>query len=86
MSRRLQIGRGGESKGTKVRLGGEDIANDLTGLTLRMVPGELPTVVLDVFICDLSADLDDVRAVVSEETHKLLVQLGWTPPEGDGAS
>jgi hypothetical protein len=86
VSRRLQISRGGESRGAKVHLDGEDIGRDLTALTLRLVAGKATTAVLDVFIDDLSTDLEDVQAVVPEATRKLLVQLGWTPPEGDGAS
>ncbi|MFI8448239.1 hypothetical protein [Streptomyces erythrochromogenes] len=63
-----------------------EIANDLIGLTVRLVPGEPPAAVLDVIIDDLSADMEGARVAVPEATHKLLVQLGWTPPEGDGAS
>lgn len=82
----LRISGSGLPGGTKVELDGQDVSSTLTGLTFRIGLDDLPTAVLDVVLWDLSTTVENPKVVVPEATHKLLVQLGWTPPEGDGAS
>lgn len=82
----LRISGSGLPGGTKVELDGQDISSTLTGLTFRIGLDDRPTAVLDVVLWDLSTAVENPKLVVPEATHKLLVRLGWTPPEGDGAS
>jgi hypothetical protein len=68
-----------EGPGAQVELDGQNIANVLTGLTLRMGVGEIPTATLDLVVFDLGAEAE-VRFEVPDECRDLLVRLGWTPP------
>jgi hypothetical protein len=70
---------GSGGPGATVELDGQDIANVLTGLTLRLGVGEMPTATLDLVVHDFGAEAD-VRFVVPDECRDLLVRLGWTPP------
>ncbi|PZT70190.1 hypothetical protein DN402_31725 [Streptomyces sp. SW4] len=65
--------------GAQVELDGENIANALTGLTLRMGVDRMPTATLDLVVYDLGAEAE-VRFEVPDECRELLVRLGWTPP------
>lgn len=85
MTKRLQVSNKGVA-GAEVQLDGEDIARDLTALTVHLAPGARPSAVLYVNIDGLAFDASDAEIELPPSTHKLLVQLGWTPPEGDGAS
>ncbi|MFJ7269418.1 hypothetical protein ACIQV3_22700 [Streptomyces sp. NPDC099050] len=82
----LRISGSGLPGGTEVQLDGQNIERALAGVTLRVALDEVPTAVLDVVLHDLSTEVENPRLVVPGETHKLLVLMGWTPPEGDGAS
>jgi hypothetical protein len=75
---KLRISSSGGS-GAEVELDGQNIANVLTGLTLRMGVGEMSTATLDLVVYDLGAEAE-VRFVVPDECRDLLVRLGWTPP------
>ncbi|MFD8805570.1 hypothetical protein [Streptomyces sp. NPDC059597] len=69
----------------QVELDGQDIAKALTGLTLRLGVGHLPTATLDLIVHDFGAEAD-VRFVVPDECRDLLVRLGWTPPAEEATS
>lgn len=71
--------RSNEGPGAQVELDGQNIANVLTGLTLRLGVGEMPTATLDLAVFDLGAEAE-VRFEVPDECRDLLVRLGWTPP------
>lgn len=82
----LRISGSGLPGGTKVELDGQDVSNSLTGLTFRIGLESRPTAVLDIVLRDLSVAVENPGLVVPGATRELLIQLGWTPPEGDGAS
>ncbi|MFF9271140.1 hypothetical protein [Streptomyces rochei] len=65
--------------GAQVEVDGENIASILTGLTLRMGVGDMPTATLDLVVYDLGTEAE-VRFEVPDECRDLLVRLGWTPP------
>ena len=69
-----------------VELDGVNVADSLTSLTLRLEADCLPTAVLDIMLLDVSTMSEDPAYLIPAATRDLLVALGWTPPEGDGAS
>lgn len=69
---------------TAVQLNGLDIGGSLTGLTLRLNAGDVPTAVLDLSIVGLSAEAADARLYIADETRELLLRFGWTAPPDDG--
>lgn len=73
---------------TRVELDGVDVARGLKGLTLTLdaADDDRPRAVLDVLLWELDTELDGVQFAVPSKTREVLIQLGWTPPEGDGAS
>lgn len=82
----LRITGSGYRGPTEVLLDGQNVAPALAGITLRLGVEAPPTAVLDVLIGEVSTEVGHTQIVIPGETHRLLVQLGWTPPEGDGAS
>lgn len=66
--------------GTEVRIGNIDVASALRGLTLRASLDNLHVLELDVLVHDISAEADGTLVTIPDATHKLLVELGWTPP------
>lgn len=84
--RKLRLMGNGLPGGTQVELDGVDVTSSLTGLALKIGLDERPQVVLDVLLWEMDTELDDVQFVVPPKTREALIRLGWTPPEGDGAS
>lgn len=74
---------GGSPEATRVELDGEDISQTLTGLSVRLDAGELPCIQLDVLVLDLTAELENPRIVIPDDTRDLLIRFGWTPPSDD---
>lgn len=71
---------------TKVILDGTDIATSLTGLSLTMGPGQVPTVTLDLRIFGVTEIQDiEARILVPDATRDTLIALGWTPPADPSA-
>lgn len=64
----------------RVELSGQDISNALSGLSLRLEAGCVPTATLDLVLWELPTELDTVQVKVPDATKELLVRLGWTPP------
>ncbi|WP_405531513.1 hypothetical protein OG592_27035 [Streptomyces avidinii] len=83
---KLRLTGSGLPGGTQVELDGVDMAPGLTGVTLRIGVDDKPQAILDVLLWELDTELDGVQFVVPPKTREVLIQLGWTPPEGDGAS
>lgn len=75
--RKLRIGTDGVVG--SVHLDDQDISSALQGADLKLRPGCLPEVTLDVIVYDLSSEVEGT-VVVPSETRELLVRLGWTPP------
>lgn len=84
--RQLRIVGSGMPGQTRVELDGMDVTRCLKALAFQIGVDQEPTAVLDIVLWDVSTDADNPRIVVSEDCHKVLTYLGWTPPEGDGAS
>ncbi|MFZ3473098.1 hypothetical protein ACODT3_10810 [Streptomyces sp. 4.24] len=82
----LRISGSGLAGGTKVELDGQDISCSLSGLAFSIDLDDRPRAVLDVVLKDLSTSVENPKVVVPDATRELLIRLGWTPPEGDGAS
>lgn len=68
-----------------VQLEGHDISNATAGLDIRMRPGCLPEVRLDVILYDLTSEVE-TTVTVPDATRDLLVRLGWTPPAEEAQS
>jgi hypothetical protein len=65
----------------EVLLNGQDIANALTGLTLDMGVGKVPTATLDLLLIDTTKVQDaETRIFIPDATREALLALGWTPP------
>jgi hypothetical protein len=79
---RLQITADGvKARSAKVHLDGQDVSSALRGITLALDVDHVTTATLD--LVGPLTDVDTPAVVVlPEETRKLLVQLGWTPPQG----
>lgn len=77
---KLRISGNGMAGGTQIEMDGEDIAPAISGLTVRMEAGAMPTAVLDVVLWELDEELVSPRVTVPDKTRDLLVRLGWTPP------
>lgn len=70
-------------KGRKyfVELDGRDVSNALRGVSLDLEAGELPRVLLDVLVYDLTTNLEPENIEVPSYTAELLESIGWTPPK-----
>ncbi|MEV4096969.1 hypothetical protein [Streptosporangium saharense] len=78
---RIEISGTGLQGGTTVRLNGQDIAQDLRGLSLALGTDRFPKVELDLAVFEVvQLDLEDVQVHIPTSTHELLTRLGWTPP------
>lgn len=66
-----------------VHLNGVDISDAVRGVTLKVDCNHLPVAELDVVVFEMDGEVDgaDVVIHVPERTRRLLVTLGWTPPE-----
>ncbi|MFE2326127.1 hypothetical protein ACFXD5_19730 [Streptomyces sp. NPDC059385] len=69
-----------------MELDGVDVTRCLKALAFQIGVDQEPTATLDIVLWDVSTDAENPRLVVSEDCRKVLIHLGWTPPEGDGAS
>ncbi|MFI1889823.1 hypothetical protein [Streptomyces jumonjinensis] len=85
----LRISGTGYAGGTKVYVEGKDVSRALTGVTVQVGVGNVPTATLgvaratatlDIVLWDLSTELDGVKVVIPPQTRELLIRLGWTPP------
>lgn len=64
-----------------VTLDGHDIARALTGLTLTLGVGQVPTATLDLLLLDITEVQDaETRILVPDATRDVLTALGWTAP------
>ncbi|MFC9085346.1 hypothetical protein [Nocardiopsis dassonvillei] len=72
-------GQGPTSEGYALVLDGHDITNAVTGIALHIEAQQHPVLVLHpcVFETDVESQVD---VHIAEDTHDLLVRLGWTPP------
>jgi hypothetical protein len=67
-----------EPAATLIEVGGRDITNEVVGVKFEASPdGGILT--LDLFAPDVEVD-GEVDMKIGEETTKLLIKLGWTPP------
>lgn len=57
-----------------------DIGPAVAGVTLRMKPGDLPEITLDLLVLVKPVELKDPIVTVPEPTRRLLGLLGWRPP------
>lgn len=82
MIRNLSITTQGHA--AEVRIDGHDIADGLTGLTLSMGVGRIPTATLELLIPDVTELHDaETQLLIPDSTRDVLVALGWTPPTGE---
>lgn len=66
----------------KVTLDGYDASNATRGFTVRSSVNDVTTVELDLVVLH-GADLDtDAMVLIPAPVAALLVEFGWTPPEG----
>lgn len=68
---------------TRIELDGKDIGNATTGATLRLEPGVIPRLELDLAILEAADFTGEVRVHIPAATREVLIDLGWTPPEED---
>jgi len=62
-----------------VTVGGVDISHHITGLNLRVRPGYMPELDIEMHPRTVTA-AGDLAVVLPEELRALLVELGWTAP------
>jgi hypothetical protein len=68
-------------KDTRITIGDVEIpAQALRGLTLSAGAGELPALLLEVALCDVTKVGGELEILIGDETRAALVALGWTPP------
>ena len=70
----------GPGNTSRVELSGHDISRALSGVSLRLEAGCVPTATLDLVLWEMPTELDAVQVKVPDPTKELLVRLGWTPP------
>lgn len=58
-----------------------DIGPAVSGVALRLKPGQLPEVTLDLLVHVRPVELSDPQIVIPEQTKQALEALGWLPPE-----
>jgi hypothetical protein len=69
---------------SQLRLDGEDISRHVLGLKLTIAPGtHEQTLDLQLTPHGMDVELRDVETFVDQDTHDLLVHLGWTPPPSE---
>ena len=79
---RLAITAQAPGERSTITIDGHDISNALTGLTLEIGVGKVPTATLDLLLIDTTEYQDaETRILIPEATRDTLVALGWTPPE-----
>lgn len=64
---------------SKLFIGDQDVSANVTGLSLE-IKRNAPQLTLDIIAFPLDIHLLQVPVRITEGTHDLLVQLGWTPP------
>lgn len=62
---------------------GTDVKDGVSAADLRLRPGEIPELKLDVAAFEVEVD-GEARVILPDATRETLVKLGWTPPPGDG--
>jgi hypothetical protein len=68
---------------TSVEVGGRDISQGLRGVAVSFEADELPRVALDLLVFEVEEmSIEAAEVIVPEETSRVLVALGWTPPVG----
>lgn len=78
---RVEISSDGEhGVGTRVNVGGLDIAHLVTSLHLDVDVSEPTQLILSLRYFPYSTVLDDVPVRVDDETRDFLIRNGWTPP------
>lgn len=67
---------------TRVTIGDVDIPTQaLRGLTLTAGAGELPALLLEVALIDVTKVGGELEILIPDETRETLLALGWTPPD-----
>lgn len=61
-------------------VGGQDISRAITSGAIFLDPGDLPRVNVDLQVWSQQLVDGEAEVVVSDETARALVLLGWTPP------
>lgn len=80
-SKSVRITQGADRIGT-VHVDGHDISHAVYGATIRVQARKTPEVELGLLPHAVELVVDDGRVVIDQQTHDLLVRLGWTPPAG----
>lgn len=66
----------------QVLIDGQDIARSLAGLSLNIGVDEVPRLVLDLQLVDVSGfGSTEAEVLLGGGVAKTLIKLGWTPPE-----
>jgi hypothetical protein len=66
----------------RIEVNGHDISNAVSGMDLRLRPGEIPELNLDLRVLDVSSvDSAEVEVFIPSQVHDALVKLGWSPPQ-----
>jgi len=79
---RLAITAKAPGERSTVTIDGHDISRALTGLTLSIGVGQIPTATLDLLLIDATQFQDaEARILIPEATRETLLALGWTEPD-----
>lgn len=71
-----------DDRRTQLLIDGKDISSKVMRLKLDINPQTSGhRLYLDVAAFPVDVEVTDVNVLICEETHDLLVWLGWTPPE-----
>lgn len=63
-----------------IKIDGVNVADAVRGVAVNLGPDQLPEVVLDLVVVDVSLDLDHTQLFIPASTRHLLIEMGWTPP------
>lgn len=70
-----------DGEGHRLELDGHDIARQVAGFTLAATGRHTPTITLHMYVGDLDVNFPEANVEIDPATHKLLVRLGWQPPD-----
>ena len=66
----------------QVLIDGQDIAGSLAGLSLSVSAGEVPQLMLDLQLIDVTSfGSTEADVLLGAGVVETLIKLGWTPPE-----
>lgn len=73
----------GDGKTAHLLVDDTDISANVSALHLDVTAGDCPRLTLNVIAYPATVEATDAYVGLAQETHDLLVRLGWTPPPSE---